>query len=374
MTAVSTLRAPAQNMIPSLNGIRALAVMLVFFAHSGLGNRVPGGLGVTIFFVLSGFLITTLIRVEFDGTRRINYRAFYLRRLLRLMPPLFIIVAIAAPLSSFEIINGQFSVGGLFSTLFYFGNYYVIAQDFHGVPDGLGVVWSLAVEEHYYLLYPPLAALLLRIGRREVTAGVLGALCLGILLWRYWLAYHGASEAYLTMATDARADAILVGCLLAMRWNPTLDPVRAPGHLRDWVTIGLCALVLLGTLVYRDEVFRLTLRNTLQSAAIAPLLFLSVARSGWWPFRWLNARPMAYLGSISYTVYLSHHLVLEGLVKHWPEMQWLWLTAIAGMVTLIVAEVMRRCVEVPCARMRRRLHQDHPSSEGLPALTPLGLR
>ena len=104
--------------IPSLNGIRALAVSLVFFAHSGLERIVPGGLGVTIFFVLSGYLITTLMRIEHATTGSVSFKAFYLRRVLRLMPPLFIVVAAAALLSSLGVLEGHFSLRGLLSVLF----------------------------------------------------------------------------------------------------------------------------------------------------------------------------------------------------------------------------------------------------------------
>jgi len=358
-----TAAAPAAT-IPSLDGIRALAVALVFFAHGGLQGTVPGGLGVTVFFVLSGYLITTLMRREHAERGGVRLRAFYLRRVLRLMPPLFIVVAAAALLSSLGVIGGEFSARGLLSVLFYFGNYHVIALDFQGVPEGLGVVWSLAVEEHYYLLYPPLAIVLLRIGRPGVAAAVLVALCAAMLGWRCWLALHGASEHYLTMATDTRADAILVGCLLAFWRNPALDPVAAARTLpaREWALGAACVLLLVATLAYRDEFFRLTARYTVQSVAIAPLIWLAVARAGHAPFRWLNARPMAYVGTISYTIYLAHQVILYGVERHAPELGGAATLAFSALLTLVVAEAMRRWVEQPCARLRRQLHR--------PARTP----
>jgi peptidoglycan/LPS O-acetylase OafA/YrhL len=183
----------ATGAIPSLDGIRAVAVSLVFFAHGGADSLVPGGLGVTIFFVLSGYLITTLMRIEHARSGGISYRSFYLRRLLRLMPPLSIVVAAAGLLALASVIDGGFTPGGLFSALFYFGNYYVISHDFDGMPAGLGVVWSLAIEEHYYLLYPPLAALLLRFGRVGLSVTALSMFCAAVLAWRCWLVAHGGS-------------------------------------------------------------------------------------------------------------------------------------------------------------------------------------
>lgn len=343
--------------IPSLDGIRALAVALVFFAHSGLDAIVPGGLGVTVFFVLSGYLISTLMRIETARTGTLDYRSFYLRRLLRLMPPLAIVVAVAAVASSLGVIAGTFAPAGLLSALFYFGNYYLIANDYGGMPAGLAVLWSLAVEEHYYIFYPPLAALLLRLGRVGLSVTVLALLCVAVLAWRWWLALNGASEAYLTMATDTRIDAILVGCLMALWRNPWLDPAPAANRLRDFGLAAACIVVLVGTLAYRNEFFRLTLRYTLQSLAIAPLIYLAVARAREPAFRWLNSRILVYIGTISYTVYLSHHMIVLAVARRWPELGWPLTTLATALLTLAVAEAMRRWVEQPCAALRRRLHR-----------------
>ncbi|MCR4348073.1 MAG: acyltransferase [Sulfuricaulis sp.] len=362
----------ATGTIPSLDGIRAIAVALVFFAHSGFDDLIPGGLGVTIFFVLSGYLITTLMRIEHARGGGISYRGFYLRRLLRLMPPLFIVVAVAGLLAALSIIDGGFTPGGLFSALFYFGNYHVIANDYHGMPAGLGVIWSLAIEEHYYLFYPPLAALLLRVGRVGLSVTVLSILCVAVLAWRYWLVFHGGSEAYITVATDTRVDAILIGCLMALLLNPWLDPIPPPKALNDWGIAAICVAVLMGTLLYRDEVFRLTARYTLQCLAIAPLIYLAVARAERLPFRWLNARPLVYIGTISYTIYLSHHVILLGLAKHWPQLGWIGLTLAGAAVTLAVAEPMRRWVEQPCARLRKRLHRKTLVRQPAPGILPVG--
>jgi peptidoglycan/LPS O-acetylase OafA/YrhL len=343
--------------IPSLDGIRAVAIALVFFAHDGLENVVPGGLGVTIFFVLSGYLISTLLRSEYSATRALDYRGFYLRRCLRLMPPLVCVVTLVGALAAFGVVDGAFTGNGLLAVLFYYGNYFVIANDFNGVPAGLGVVWSLAVEEHYYLLYPPLIAVLLRAGRVGLSTATLLGLCLAMLAWRCWLVWNGASEAHLTMATDTRADAILVGCLMALWRNPRLDPVGAPNSRRDGLLIFACLALLLFTVAYRDEFFRLTFRYSLQGLAVAPLIYLAVARARHWQFRWLNAKPLVYLGTISYTVYLSHHVILLLVAKHWPSASWLGATLAAAALTLAVAESMRRWVEQPCAQLRRRLHR-----------------
>jgi peptidoglycan/LPS O-acetylase OafA/YrhL len=343
---------------------------MVFLAHSGLENFIPGGMGVTIFFVLSGYLITTLMRIENARSGAISLRNFYLRRLLRLMPPLMIVAAAAGLLSAVSIIDGGFTPGGVFAALFYFGNYFAIEYDYHGMPAGLGVIWSLAVEEHYYIFYPPLAALLLRIGRVGLSVTLLSTLCVAVLAWRYWLVFHGGTELYLTLATDTRVDAILVGCLMALLFNPWLDPVPAHKAASAWGIAALCIAVLVGTLLYRDEVFRLTARYTLQSLAIAPLIYLAVAWADRRPLRWLNTRPLVYIGTISYTIYLSHHVILLGLVKHWPGLNWVVLTLAGALLTLAVAEPMRRWVERPCARLRSRLRRKSRAGKMMPISFP----
>ena len=376
MPTASTAPRAERGAIPSLDGIRAIAVALVFLAHSGLDRVVPGGLGVTVFFVLSGYLITTLTRVEHARTGAIDFRAFYLRRLLRLMPPLVIVVALAGVLSALGVIGGGFTAGGLLAALLYAGNYHVIANHFAGLPAGLGVVWSLAIEEHYYLVYPPLAALLLRVARVRWSVVLLVALCAAVLAWRCWLALHGASVDHLTMATDTRIDAILVGCVMGLWHNPWLDaaPDDAPrrGATRAAAQAAFGLGLLLFSLAWRDEVFRVTARFTLQSVAIALLIHLAVTQAGRWPYRWLNTRPLVYLGTISYTVYLSHQLILLGLERHLPSWSWLGLTVAGAALTWAVAEPMRRWVERPCAELRRRLHRDRPARTAEPGRLAAG--
>ncbi len=357
--------------IPSLDGIRAIAIALVFFAHSGLQNLVPGGLGVTIFFVLSGYLITTLLRAEYCATQTIDFSMFYLRRLLRLMPPLLLVISAAVLLSQLGVIDGHFSGTGLLSVLFYFGNYFVIAHDFAGIPAGVGVVWSLAVEEHFYLFFPPLAVLLLRFCNRRGSVQILSVLCLAVLGWRCLLALHGAAEPYLNMATDTRVDSILVGCIMALGCNPWLDPVAQRSSLAH-AALGIgCVLILVGSLLYREDFFRLSLRYSVQSLAVAPLIYLAVVRAETAPFRWLNARPMRYLGSVSYSIYLSHQVVLFFVERHWPQLNWVTTITITAALTLALAEPMRRWIERPCADLRRHLHQRrralHAHAETLPA-------
>lgn len=351
--------------IPSLDGIRALAVGLVFLAHSGLETVVPGGLGVTIFFVLSGFLITTLMRVEQAADGRIDLPAFYLRRLLRLMPPLVAAVVFSGLLAATGWIGGGFSPGGLAASLLYFGNYHEIITDSHGMPEGLTVVWSLAIEEHFYLLFPPLAGWLLRRQQPRLTLALLGGVCLLILAWRWWLAGHGVSADYIYRATDTRVDSILTGCLMALCCNPWLDRTDALPARQAHALVILCLVVMLTSLLVRGEFFRMTLRYSLQNLAAAGLLYLAVSQARQAPWRWLESRPLVYLGTVSYSIYLFHHVILMGLQRHlhlqWPG----WaIGAASALLTLAIAEPVRRWIDRPCARWRQRLHRHRKATPG----------
>src|SRR4051812_40780121 len=147
--------------IPSLDGIRAVSFLLVFLAHAGLAHLLPGGFGVTIFFFLSGYLITTLLRIEFDVTGSISLRLFYLRRILRILPPFYLILALATLLAFVGVLKAPLLPLGVLSQALHFSNYYAAHNGYYGLAAGTGVYWSLAVEEHFYLVFP-LAYLLLR--------------------------------------------------------------------------------------------------------------------------------------------------------------------------------------------------------------------
>src|SRR5882672_4650571 len=119
---------PSQT-IPSLNGIRAISVLLVVLAHSGFGTIIPGGLGVTVFFFLSGYLITTLMLAESERLGNIAILNFYARRVFRLAPPLLITLAIAYGLTYSGLLQGQITLAGLMAQLLYFANYFSIFFD-----------------------------------------------------------------------------------------------------------------------------------------------------------------------------------------------------------------------------------------------------
>ncbi|HET7788152.1 MAG TPA: acyltransferase [Myxococcales bacterium] len=364
-------KAPLQ--IPSLDGIRAASFMLVFLAHSGLEEVVPGGLGVTTFFFLSGFLITTLMRKELEETGQVSFRHFYLRRALRILPPFYTVLLGAALLSSVGVLAGPPQLHPLLAQAFHFANYWTVRHGYDGQVGGTGVYWSLAVEEHFYLLFPMIFILLHRFLKSPRSrAAFLWAACLGILAWRCVLVFGAdviPNRTYL--ASDTRFDSILFGCALALVGNPALDPATETSRAR-WLRLGLPASValMLGSLLFREPRFRETFRYSLQGLALYPLFICAVRNPQWGPFRLLNHPVARRIGALSYSLYLLHHVVIFG-VKHWLSIHPLFQSLIAFAIAYALAETIWRFIEKPCARLRGRLTQRSPV-EAAPVLAPAG--
>ncbi|HEV7815286.1 MAG TPA: acyltransferase, partial [Janthinobacterium sp.] len=140
--------------LPSLDGIRAFAVMVVFVSHAGWGHIVPGGFGVTVFFFLSGYLITTLLRTEYEKLGSISFKSFYLRRVYRILPPVYLVLFLIYLLVQIGILTGNVSLVGLMAQVCQVTNYYLLYAQEAGVVPYTGTFWSLAVEEHFYLIFP----------------------------------------------------------------------------------------------------------------------------------------------------------------------------------------------------------------------------
>ena len=349
--------AAATRHMPSLDGIRAVSFMLVFFSHAGLGSLVPGGIGVTIFFFLSGYLITTLMRVEFDKNGSVNFGHFYLRRAFRIWPPFYIVLGVTSLAALIFDPPGTLSAPAVTAQLLHVTNYWDIYRGGAGEPAGTGVYWSLAVEEHFYLLFP-----LLYVGMRSLRLSpfsqvrVLWALCALVLLWRCVLVlivHVSTDRTY--MATDTRFDSILFGCALAVWNNPVLD--APPLNERRWkyLIVPAALLVLIGCLLFRATVFRETVRYSLQGIALTFIFIAAIRYSTWLPFRWLNWRPVAYVGVLSYSLYLMHYAVLFAMIRNLPTLYPLAQGLLALGVSCVLAWIMYEVIEKPAARWRRRL-------------------
>lgn len=358
--------------IPSLDGLRAVAIGLVLVSHLDpmIGQIVPAGLGLTVFFFLSGFLITTLLRQEFAQYGDIAIRNFYLRRGLRLLPLLYLVTAVSALAAHAGLIRGQVTLEGLLSIVFYWGNYFITLHSYHGIPHGLGVVWSLAIEEHFYLAWP---ILFLWLARKRLSSkawvAVIAGLCLLPLLLRLLAAIaFDADPRYLDHATEMRFDGLMYGCLLAMVCNPWLDPVPAQRPRLEFAILVAALLVIVASLLYRNSLFRGSFRYSVQSLALLPIFWLAIARADWWPFRPLNSALLRYIGQISYGLYLIHLLVIFAVLHQLPSWSLAARSVLAVSLILLVCELLRRTIENPLGRLRKRLHrQANPTPLAEPA-------
>lgn len=295
--------------IPEIDGLRGVAILIVMIAHYTAKQAAPGGFGVTLFFVISGFIITRLFFAELSKTKTISIGRFYFRRFLRLTPALFVCVfAIAATTVA---IGEPFSFVPVVAALVQMKNYQTLFLPDHiGAPlANLGIFWSLAVEEHFYLFFPPLFLLLSGHPRR--LAGVLLALITVALLWRFVLVLHfNAPSPRTYMGSDTRFDSPLTGAALAClcaQWEKSGTSLMK--HMRIIVATALALLAV--SFASNNPVFRETLRYTLQNIGIALILFAVLYSPGFALARQVLSRgPLHAIGIISYSLYLWHVFIL----------------------------------------------------------------
>ncbi len=339
---------------PALDGIRAVSIVGVMAFHSGL---IRGGwLGVDAFFTLSGFLITTLLLEESDTTGDIELRAFYWRRILRLLPALLVVAVVCTAHTVLIVPEAHRTSVVLFflAVLFYVGNWAAIS----GAPQGLlGHTWSLSIEEQFYLLWPPAMRLCRRRlgGRRVFLALVVTAL--GSMAYRCMLA-HSAPEPrlgrYLYLGTITHADAILIGCATAYwlhtRSAPATAVLRRAGGAVGWVFI-LVAL----TTVPLDYYFSWWTPTTAIAIATS-LVIVDTARAGSWVGRVLELAPCVWVGKRSYGLYLWHLPVFVAVSPSAGPMLSLDTrrALVAWMATFAIAALSYRYIEAPLLRFKSR--------------------
>lgn len=332
--------------VPVLDGFRALAIILVVISHGGAAGIVPGGFGVTIFFFLSGYLITTLMRVEAAQTGSVNLREFYLRRSVRILPPLYVTGALVALLTISGLIPVTLTLRSLLLDALFLTNY---AQQFpqsfnHSLPMPL---WSLDVEEHFYVILSTVFALIfVRLSTIRAAVACAIACCVVltirvvnvIVLPDYSLNYYWS---------HTRIDSILFGCCLALWQNPALD--EAPWRPKRLHVFA--ALFVLGACIaIRNQAFRETLRYSLQGIALF-VLFSAALQDVGVCRRILGSTALRGVALISYTLYLVH-MPAFAIFEHYrvPAAPLLGI-----LLSLAYSIAMYRFVEAPLGRWRRSL-------------------
>jgi peptidoglycan/LPS O-acetylase OafA/YrhL len=285
--------------MPALDGFRAVAAFSVVLAH-GTGLTLFDG--VTAFFVLSGFLITTLLLREREATGAVSVRAFYLRRTLRIFPAYYACVAASYLID--HVAGNPWPSGLAPSAVAYVVNYF---NAFHGHPNtSIAHLWSLGVEEQFYLLWPAVFIVLARFGLTFLRSGLVVLILAGVA-WRSLLYFGGfVGQAYLYNAFDARFDNLAIGCLLAVvATNVRTAAIATRIGASAWmplVTLGLMAVVLTGTSSIARHLIGFTVYAALVGVLIVQLLQLRGSRL----WSWLDFAPIRFLGAISYPIYLYH--------------------------------------------------------------------
>jgi peptidoglycan/LPS O-acetylase OafA/YrhL len=357
--------APPMGYIPGLDGIRAIAVLAVLLYHSGVPG-VPGGfLGVDVFFVLSGFLISSLLLQEIERTSAVSFGQFYLRRARRLLPALVATLVLSSVLVLLFARDAaaQFREDAL-ASMFYVTNWWYVVQDLSyfeamGRPPMLQHLWSLAVEEQFYLLWPLALVLLYRwrgrpgVGRVALIVALVSTvlMALGSLLWNVPDA-GDASRLY--FGTDTHAMGLLLGAALATVWRPGALPrsVAAPAKVVLWAT-ALGATVLLLSIFHRvGEDNAWLYRGGFFIVSLSALGIVALASHPAIGFgRLLAVQPMRYIGERSYGLYLYHWPIFvvtrPGIDLPFDGVP-AWVVRMG--LTFAVAEVSYRYLEVPIRR------------------------
>ena len=350
---------PRLPQLPALDGVRGLAVAAVVLYHCGFDVMVGGYLGVSTFFTLSGFLITSLLVNESARTDTIALATFWGRRFRRLLPASLVTLALVATLfAAFVATPDQLATlrGDLLTSLLDVANWHFILQgeaygDLFAAPSPVLHFWSLAIEEQFYLLFPVLLLAAWRLCRRDVVRlgwalGVLAVVSASLP----WFVPMSQDRVY--FGTDTRAAELLVGGVLAVvltregvRRRMTLD-ARWRGRL---TAAGIAALVVqLGCWWWLPQETEWLYRGGFASYAVLTCIVILAAMVPRGPLGHVVARaPLRWLGLRSYAVYLAHWPLLLAVRQTWPDSP-RWLQAVVGVgASLVLAEVSFHVLEQP---------------------------
>lgn len=329
---------------PEIDGLRAIAVVPVVLYHAGVPWMPGGFVGVDVFFVISGYLITRLILAE-RAAGTFSLWQFYERRARRILPALVVVLAASLPLAWALMMPRELWAFGesVLAALAFVANIHFWTESGYFAPKA-GLVpqlhtWSLAVEEQFYLLYPALIGLLWHVGRVHLAICI-GALCLVSMSFVLWIQPDDPDAAFYLL--PGRVWELGAGALAALalaQW-PELGRVRGG----TWMALaGLAAIAGAVLLLHAAS-------GVPGPAALLPvggtLLVILFAGSG--PARALLAsRPMIAIGLISYSAYLWHHPILAFARFHWLGEPPLWAVAAAVLLTFWLAALTWAVVEQP---------------------------
>lgn len=340
---------------PALDGVRTLAVYLVLLYHAGLPRVAGGYVGVDLFFVLSGFLVTHVILSEIDERGSLRLGRFYARRVRRLLPAAVVVIVLtaAAAVLTSTVVTRLPYVGDARSALLYVANWHFLAasNDYFALDVDKSPFlhfWSLSIEEQFYLFFPVLLVLAVGLSRRwagrwagrwALATVLAGLLACSVVSQLHWMS---ADPVHAFYGTDARLYQLLAGALLATVMR-TVGPFGLPGLVS---TAGLLLLLVVAS----DLISMNTTWRGLVATVAGVLLLLGVTSGDRTPVARLLARPVAvHLGRISYGTYLWHWpvILVLGAVLDVPPVV---LAALAAGLATGLAALSYDVLEMPVRR------------------------
>ncbi|MFK5633367.1 MULTISPECIES: acyltransferase family protein [unclassified Ornithinimicrobium] len=355
---------PRPGQIPGLDGLRAIAIIAVLLYHF-LPSTLPGGyLGVDVFFVVSGFLITTLLLREIDATGRIDLPNFWRRRARRLLPALVAVVLVSV--TAARLVGGDLLVGigrQMLGALTFSTNWLEIAAGasyFHSTSPILFInFWSLAVEEQFYLLWPLTLVVVLAVAR-TARQRIVGVASIGLVssVAMALLYTPGADATRVYYGTDTHLMGLMAGAALAVAWA---DPRHRAGLRAQvwrrwrWAAV-LGALAVLGVQMrWMSDTSAVTFRGGILLASLATVVLVAALLESRSPWRTLmDLAPLRWVGERSYGIYLWHWpvLILVGALFPYAvgtTRGWVVLGS-ALVLTLVLSELSLRLLEQPVRR------------------------
>ena len=315
---------------PAFDGLRAIAVLSVVALHAGAPFSGGAFVGVDLFFVLSGFLITTLLADEMNRTGSIALGTFYARRAIRLYPTLVLVLAAFVATAPTLWPNVPRWSHAAIAAL-YLSDY---SKAFWDAPQVIQHTWSLAVEEHFYLVMPLVLPWILR-SRNPVRLLMAGYLIATI--WRLINAMEFGWGAYYRF--DTRLSGLLLGCLLAV-WRPKIEARSG------W--LALVALAILFTVPGHKTVAGLTVMVTV--AEILSAMLIVVAANGTGIANMTRVRSLAYTGKLSYGIYLWHFPIMMAM----SDFSWSERLVLGGVASFALAAATYHLIDVPLKHFRER--------------------